>query len=81
MSEQFTRATVKGSERIRVNGAHAVGPVPQDERFEVTVRVRRKVPLQSADAQNFYSDQLPGKRQYLTETHSTLVTMVRLQWT
>jgi len=66
MSENATRATVKGSERISLHGAHAIGPVPNDERFEVTVRVRRKMPLQSTAMTSFRSDQLPAKRQYLT---------------
>lgn len=47
-------------------GAPAVGPVPNDERFEVTVRVRRKTPLQSSAANGFQADQLPSKRSYMT---------------
>ncbi|MDE2365972.1 MAG: S8/S53 family peptidase [Betaproteobacteria bacterium] len=66
MSKTSTRATVKGSERIPLHGAHTVGPVPDDERFEVTVRVRRKMPLESAAMGGFHSDQMPGKRRYLT---------------
>ena len=59
-------ATVRGSERIPLPGTRAVGPVPKDERFEVTVRVRRKTPLQSLAADGFHADQLPAKRHYLT---------------
>ena len=59
-------ATVRGSERISLPGARAVGPVPKDERFEVTVRVRRKTALQSLAADGFHADQLPGQRRYLT---------------
>ncbi|HEX8874494.1 MAG TPA: protease pro-enzyme activation domain-containing protein, partial [Nitrosospira sp.] len=66
MSKTSTRVTVKGSERIPLHGAHTVGPVPDDERFEVTVRVRRKMPLQSAAMGDLHSDQMPGKRRYLT---------------
>jgi kumamolisin len=60
------RATVQGSERAPVPGSHAVGPVPKDERFEVTVRVRRKTPLQNLAADGFRADQLPSTRRYLT---------------
>ncbi len=60
------RSTVRGSDRVPFRGAHAVGPVPEDERFEVTVRVRRKAPLQSLVAGSFPADQLPGERRYLT---------------
>ena len=66
MSENATRATVKGSERVALHGARTLGPVPNDERFEVTVRVRRKLPLQSIAAEGFHADRMPGKRQYLT---------------
>ncbi len=60
------RSTVRGSDRVPFRGARSVGPVPQDERFEVTVRVRRNAPLQSLEAGSFPTDQLPGKRRYLT---------------
>jgi len=60
------RSTVRGSYRIPFGGARAVGPIPKDERFEVTVRVRRKAPLQSLEEDGFQADQLPGKRRYLT---------------
>src|SRR5713101_6484448 len=61
-----SRATVRDSERISLPGAHAVGPVPKDERFEVTVRVRRKTALQSLAADGFHTDQAPARRRYLT---------------
>ncbi len=60
------RMIVRGSEHVSMPGARAVGPVPNDERFEVTVRVRRKTPLQSSAAKDFSADQLPGKRSYMT---------------
>ena len=60
------RAIVRGSERVSLSGSHAAGPVPKDERFEVTVRVRRRTPLQSLAADGFHADQLPGRRRYLT---------------
>jgi kumamolisin len=66
MTASPNRMTVRGSERVSVPGAHPVGPVPKDERFEVTVRVRRKTPLQSLMANGFQGDQLPGRRSYMT---------------
>src|ERR1700694_6003485 len=58
-----SRVTVRGSERVPVHGARADGPIPNDERFEVTVRVRRKTALESL---GLHTDQLPGRRRYLT---------------
>jgi len=66
MATNPNRVTVPGSERLPLTGARAVGPVPKDERFEVTVRVRRKTSLQSLTANGFQADQLPGKRSYVT---------------
>jgi hypothetical protein len=37
------RMIVRGSEHVSMPGARAVGPVPNDERFEVTVRVRARL--------------------------------------
>ena len=61
------RATVRGSDRKPLHDARAIGPIPKDERFEVTVRVRRKAALQSSTAEGFQMDQLPEKRRYLTQ--------------
>lgn len=66
MSANSNRATVRGSERVPLPSARIVSPVTKDERFEVTVRVRRKAPLQSAVADGFHADQRPEKRRYLT---------------
>ena len=66
MPANLNRVTVRGSERVSYYGARAVGPIPNDERFEVTVRVRRKTALQSLAANGFHADQLPVKRRYLT---------------
>ncbi len=60
------RSKVLGSDRAPLHGARAVGPVPRDERFEVTIRVRRKASLRSLAADNFDTDQLPERRRYLT---------------
>jgi kumamolisin len=63
MSTDPDRSIVRGSERVPLRGARAVGPVPQDERFEVTVRVRRKAPL---PREGFHTDMAPSGRRYLT---------------
>ena len=66
MPTNSNRVTVRGSERVPLSGARVVGLVTKDERFEVTVRVRRKAPLQSAMPNGFHVDQLPKKRHYLS---------------
>ncbi|MBF0466430.1 MAG: S8/S53 family peptidase [Nitrospirae bacterium] len=45
MSKKSERSIVKGSERVPFHGAVATGPIHDEERFEITVRVRRKTPL------------------------------------
>ena len=45
MPKMSDRTTLRGSTPALVKGAHALGPVPADERFEVTVRIRRRAPL------------------------------------
>ena len=60
------RKSLPGSERTPVKGATSIGSVADDERFEVTVRVRRQTALQSLAAQGFNSDVLPKERRYLT---------------
>jgi kumamolisin len=39
------RKVLAGSAPVVLDRAHSLGPVPADERFEVTVRIRRKAPL------------------------------------
>jgi kumamolisin len=58
------RAEVRGSHREPLHGAQSVGRVPDDERFEVTVRVRRKAPLQAAPA--FAAATAAGPRRFLS---------------
>ena len=60
------RKPVSGSERTPYLDARPVGPVPDDERFEVTVRVRRKTDLKSLADRGFDADVLPADRRYLT---------------
>jgi kumamolisin len=52
---------IPGSQPALMTGAHSLGPVPPDERIEITVRVRRKSPLQPSA----YEGKL-GQRKYLT---------------
>lgn len=66
MSATPDRVAIRGSERVSLPGARAVGSVPKDERFEVTVRVRRKTPLQLMEATGVHTDQPPAARRYLT---------------
>ena len=64
MPAKPNRVAIHGSERAPVPGAHAVGAVPDDERFEVTIRVRRKSPLDPLAKVN--TDVLPKDRHYLS---------------
>src|SRR5256885_1851564 len=67
MPDTTYRKAIDGSDRAApLHGARAVGPAPSDERFEVTVRVRRRTALASLAADGFHSDQAPAKRNYLT---------------
>ncbi|HWF61392.1 MAG TPA: protease pro-enzyme activation domain-containing protein [Nitrospira sp.] len=65
MPTNHNRVTVRGSERSPHHAARVDGPVPNDERFEVTVRIRRKTALQSPVG-GFHTDKLPMNRRYLT---------------
>lgn len=60
------RRPVRGSERIPHQQAQAVGEAPQDERFEVTVRVRRSAPLDRLAAHGVHDATRPASRRYLT---------------
>ncbi|MDR3577896.1 MAG: S53 family peptidase [Anaerolineaceae bacterium] len=59
------RIAISGSERAPLPGARAVGAVPDDERFEVTVRVRPKSPLDPSAAK-VNADVLPKDRRYMS---------------
>ena len=60
------RRTIKGSDRAApLHGASIIGPIPNDERFGVTVRVRRKTALTNVAANGLHTDQAPAKRKYL----------------
>ncbi len=58
------RVTIHGSERAPVPGARAVGAVPDNERFEVTIRLRPKKLLDPLAKVN--ADVLPKDRHYLS---------------
>lgn len=61
------RVPVSGSDRQPVTGAARVGPVSPDERFEVTVRVRRRTPTHTlAATRGSTGDAAPGQRRYLS---------------
>lgn len=66
MATKVKRVPIPGSERSVLSGAKAVGEVPADERFEVTVRVRSKKPLDQLLPTNADADVLPKARRYLS---------------
>ena len=65
-NKAIKRTIVSGSNRVPLYEAKAIGSVPIDERFEVTVRIRRKVPLDSSSKSGVQTDKSPGKRHYLS---------------
>ncbi len=66
MPAKTPRVLLPGSHRAPVPGARAVGAVPSNERFEVTLRLRPRQPLNQTMAQNVEADALPKDRRYLT---------------
>ena len=69
MPAKAKRVAISGSNRAPVPGARAVGAVPGDERFEVTIRVRPKSPLDPLAKVN--ADVLPKDRHYLSRQEFT----------
>ena len=63
ISSDSNRVEVPGSEKIGLPEGSLIGDVPADERFQVTVRVRRHAALPSLEA---YAAQAPGQRRYMT---------------
>jgi kumamolisin len=61
-----SRKVLDSSERRPLAAARAIGPVPRDERFEVTVRVRRRTPIAQLAAGGQHADAAPGKRKYIS---------------
>jgi kumamolisin len=66
MSTGSRRKPVAGSERAPVADAQAAGPVARDERFEVTVRLRRRTPAATLAAAGLHGEHLPAARQYVS---------------
>jgi len=66
METNVKRVVLQGSERSVMTGAQAVGTVPEDERFEITVRLRAKKALEPRSTTNVEADVLPKQRHYLT---------------
>ncbi len=67
MAQFQNRTKIPGSERgAPLHGARVIGPVPSDERLEVTVRVKRRTALASLPDQSYQSDGPSSKRRYLT---------------
>ena len=64
MNTNSKRSIIIGSERTPLHNALVAGSVPEDERFEVTVRIRRKAPIPKPAGEGFYTDTKPAKRNY-----------------
>jgi kumamolisin len=67
MVKKINRVAVPGSVRSAVTGATATGKTPDDERFEITVRLRPKNPLSELATANPEGDVLPKDRHYITQ--------------
>lgn len=59
------RVQVPGSDKSALPDTDRVGAVPADERFQVTVRVRRQAELPPLQE---YTAQVPRERRYMTQT-------------
>ncbi len=66
MATKNIRVDIKGSEKVAVSGAKVVGSVPDDERFEVTVRLRSKNPSKPPSSNSPFTDTLPQNRTYIS---------------
>ncbi len=66
MSDKPKRVLIHGSERKPLPGAHAVGPILKDERFEVTLLLRPRASLNGLLASSATRDQLPKNRRYMS---------------
>ncbi|HZZ92041.1 MAG TPA: S53 family peptidase [Usitatibacter sp.] len=60
------RIPVAGSERAPLAAARATYPVARDERFEVTVRIRRKTPVRELTPNAAHESDAPEGRRYLS---------------
>jgi kumamolisin len=59
------RITLPGSQRVALQGARVAGKVPADERFDVTVRLRRGADLAASGA-GYLDDRPLDQRRYLS---------------
>jgi hypothetical protein len=66
MNTQHKRVKIHGSKKVAIAGAKAVGPVPDDEHFEVTVRRKPKNPFFYLSMSSSFKDTLPQDRTYLS---------------
>lgn len=67
MPASSDRVPVSGSERAPLPAARSTGPVARDERFEVTVRIRRKTPVHGLGAGALSADDaVPARRRYMS---------------
>jgi kumamolisin len=64
MPDNLDRVEVPGSEKAALPDTHLAGPAPPDERFQVTVRVRRQADLPPLTA---HMTQAPSERTYMTQ--------------
>jgi kumamolisin len=64
MNDPYRRIPVAGSERHAFAGARSNAAVSPDERFEVTVRVRRKTPLRDL-VPGAHDGEVPSARRYI----------------
>ena len=60
------RIPLSGSERAPLAAARPTFAVSPGERFEVTVRIRRKTPARALTAEAAHEGEAPGARRYLT---------------
>jgi kumamolisin len=60
------RKIIHGSEKLAMPGARSLGPIDDNERLEVTVKLRPKKPLEDLSSSNAFSDTLPRNRTYMS---------------
>lgn len=66
MATKSAYSQLPGSERLPMPDAMSMGPMPDDERFEVTVRLRRRLALAGKAMDSFQADKSPMRRNYLS---------------
>jgi kumamolisin len=74
MATSTHRHIISGSERDPVQGARATGDLSPDERIEVTLRLRARLPVRDRPDDSALKDVAPSQRRYLSreqfaETH------------